>query len=47
MTHYPGLLRIAPLQEETTSSLICRIASRYGLKAKALQRPGLAPVGDE
>lgn len=37
MTHYPSLLRIAPLQGETTSSLICRIASRYGLEAKALR----------
>ncbi|MGV9901658.1 DNA-binding protein [Streptomyces sp. NPDC003388] len=37
MTHYPGLLRIAPLQEETTSSLLCRIASRYGMEAKVLR----------
>ncbi|MET7665908.1 DNA-binding protein [Streptomyces sp. NPDC005463] len=37
MTHHLGLLRTAPLQGETTSSLICRIASRYGLEAKALQ----------
>ncbi|OIJ92416.1 DNA-binding protein [Streptomyces monashensis] len=36
MTH-PGLLRTAPLRGETTSSLICRIASRYGLEAKALR----------
>ncbi|MFI9771667.1 DNA-binding protein [Streptomyces sp. NPDC052415] len=33
----PGLLRTAPLQGETTSSLIGRIASRYGLEAKALR----------
>ncbi|MEV7445644.1 DNA-binding protein [Streptomyces sp. NPDC091204] len=37
MTHHPGLLRTAPLQGETTSSLICRIASGYGLEAKALR----------
>ncbi|GLW19879.1 hypothetical protein Stsp01_66220 [Streptomyces sp. NBRC 13847] len=37
MPHYPSLLRIAPLQGETTSSLICRIASRYGLEVKALR----------
>ncbi|MFD8096872.1 DNA-binding protein [Streptomyces malaysiensis] len=37
MTHYPGLLRTAPLKEETTSSLICRIASRYGLEARVLR----------
>ncbi|MGW6654358.1 DNA-binding protein [Streptomyces sp. CB02130] len=37
MTPYPGLLRIAPLQGETTSSLICRVASRYGLEAKGLR----------
>lgn len=37
MTHHPGLLRTAPLQGETTSSLICRIASRYGMEAKALR----------
>ncbi|MFD5110275.1 TniQ family protein [Streptomyces cinereoruber] len=37
MTPYPGLLRIAPLRGETTSSLICRIASRYGLEAKGLR----------
>ncbi|MFE4823989.1 DNA-binding protein [Streptomyces sp. NPDC056704] len=37
MTHHPGLLRTAPLQGETTSSLICRIASRYGLEAKVLR----------
>ncbi|MEU1224130.1 hypothetical protein [Streptomyces microflavus] len=33
----PGLLHTAPLRGETTSSLICRIASRYGLEAKALR----------
>lgn len=33
----PGLLRTAPLHGETTSSLICRIASLYGLEAKALR----------
>lgn len=37
MTHHPGLLRTAPLPMETTSSLICRIASRYGMEAKALR----------
>ncbi|MEU9376039.1 DNA-binding protein [Streptomyces sp. NPDC048255] len=37
MTYHPGLLRTAPLQGETTSSLICRIASRYGMEAKALR----------
>jgi lambda repressor-like predicted transcriptional regulator len=37
VTHPPGLLRTPPLQAETTSSLICRIASRYGLEAKALR----------
>ncbi|MFF3585000.1 DNA-binding protein [Streptomyces mirabilis] len=37
MTHHPGLLRTAPLRGETTSSLICRIASRYGMEAKALR----------
>ncbi|WP_254648642.1 hypothetical protein [Streptomyces sp. GbtcB6] len=37
MTHHPGLLRTAPLPGETTSSLICRIASRCGLEAKALR----------
>ncbi|GAB3006972.1 hypothetical protein GCM10023080_085910 [Streptomyces pseudoechinosporeus] len=37
MTHHPGLLRTAPLQGETTSSLICRIASRYGMEAKVLR----------
>ncbi|MGW5335991.1 DNA-binding protein [Streptomyces bauhiniae] len=37
MTHYPGLLRTSPLRGETTSSLICRIASRYGMEAKALR----------
>lgn len=37
VTHHPGLLRTAPLHGETTSSLICRIASRYGLEAMALR----------
>ncbi|MFM9442132.1 DNA-binding protein [Streptomyces acidiscabies] len=37
MTQHPGLLRTAPLPGETTSSLICRIASRYGMEAKALR----------
>ncbi|MER5757310.1 DNA-binding protein [Streptomyces sp. NPDC002088] len=37
MTHHPVLLRTAPLQGETTSSLICRIASRYGMEAKVLR----------
>ncbi|TVL87356.1 DNA-binding protein [Streptomyces sp. SAJ15] len=35
--HPPGHLRTAPLQGETTSSLICRVASRYGLEAKVLR----------
>ncbi|MEW2498695.1 DNA-binding protein [Streptomyces nodosus] len=37
MPQHPVLLRTAPLQGETTSSLICRIASRYGLEAKVLR----------
>ncbi|MDH6513736.1 hypothetical protein M2163_009292 [Streptomyces sp. SAI-135] len=37
MAHHPGLLRTAPLQGETTSSLIFRVASRYGMEAKALR----------
>ncbi|MBP8536608.1 DNA-binding protein [Streptomyces sp. MK37H] len=37
MPHHPGLLRTAPLQGETTSSLIRRIASRYGMEAKVLR----------
>lgn len=37
VTHPPVLLRTAPLQGETTSSLMCRIASRYGMEAKALR----------
>ncbi|WP_432246630.1 DNA-binding protein [Streptomyces sanyensis] len=37
MTHHPGFLRTAPLQEETTSSLICRIAGRYGMEEKVLR----------
>ncbi|MGW4984001.1 DNA-binding protein [Streptomyces mirabilis] len=37
MTHHPGLLRTAPLQGETTSSLICRVAGRYGMEAKVLR----------
>lgn len=37
MTHHPGVLRTAPLRGETTSSLICRIASRYRLEAKVLR----------
>ncbi|MFC9537136.1 DNA-binding protein [Streptomyces sp. NPDC056975] len=37
MTHRPGVLRTAPLRGETTSSLICRIANRYGLEAKVLR----------
>jgi hypothetical protein len=37
VTHHPGILRTAPLQGETTSSLICRTASRYGMEAKALR----------
>ncbi|MFF3336934.1 DNA-binding protein [Streptomyces sp. NPDC002888] len=37
MTHHPGLLQTAPLQGETTSSLICRIAGRYGMEAKVLR----------
>lgn len=34
---HTGVLRIAPLSGETTSSLICRIAHRYGLEAGALR----------
>ncbi|MFF9336155.1 TniQ family protein [Streptomyces albogriseolus] len=37
MPHHPGLLRTAPLHGETTSSLICRIAGRYGMEAKVLR----------
>lgn len=37
MPHHPGLLRTAPLQGETTSSLMYRVASRYGLEATALR----------
>ncbi|MGW2683606.1 DNA-binding protein [Streptomyces sp. NPDC001414] len=37
MSHRPGLLRTAPLQRETTSSLICRIASSYEMEAKVLR----------
>ncbi|MDT0398511.1 MULTISPECIES: DNA-binding protein [Streptomyces] len=37
MTHHPGVLRTAPLRQETTSSLICRIANRYGLETMALR----------
>lgn len=37
MIHHPGILRTAPLQGETTSSLICRIANRYGQEVKALR----------
>ncbi|MFI5680020.1 DNA-binding protein [Streptomyces cellulosae] len=37
MTQHPGLLRTAPLRGETTSSLIRRIAGRYGMEAKALR----------
>ncbi|MEV6202501.1 hypothetical protein AB0M64_21340 [Streptomyces sp. NPDC051771] len=37
MIPHPGPLRPPPLQAETTSSLICRIAGRYGLEAKALR----------
>jgi hypothetical protein len=37
VTHRPGVLRTAPLRRETTSSLICRIANRYGLEAKVLR----------
>ncbi|MEU5092927.1 DNA-binding protein [Streptomyces sp. NPDC021356] len=33
----PGLLRIAPVRREMTSSLICRIAHRYGMQAKVLR----------
>ncbi|WP_398864389.1 DNA-binding protein [Streptomyces pakalii] len=32
-----GVFRVAPLSRETTSSLICRIAGRYGLEATALR----------
>jgi hypothetical protein len=35
---YPGgAFRTAPFKGETTSSLICRIAARYGLEAKTLR----------
>ncbi|KPI22257.1 hypothetical protein OV320_1668 [Actinobacteria bacterium OV320] len=35
---YPGgVFRTAPIKGETTSSLICRIASRYGMEAKVLR----------
>ncbi|MFE2218094.1 DNA-binding protein [Streptomyces canus] len=37
MTPHPSLLRTAPLQAETTSSLIFRVASRYGMESKALR----------
>ncbi|MFF5107337.1 DNA-binding protein [Streptomyces sp. NPDC000134] len=37
MTHHAGLLRTAPLRGETTSSLIYRIASRYGMDPKVLR----------
>ncbi|GAB2889905.1 hypothetical protein GCM10027074_67760 [Streptomyces deserti] len=37
VTHHPGLLRTAPLPRETTSSLICRIASPYRMEAKVLR----------
>ncbi|WP_257136647.1 hypothetical protein [Streptomyces sp. f150] len=37
MTLPPGFLRTAPLNRETTWSLICRIAGRYGLEAAALR----------
>ncbi|BET45101.1 hypothetical protein RGQ21_00830 [Kitasatospora aureofaciens] len=37
MIHHPGLLRTVPLQGETVSSLICRIASRYGMEVKVLR----------
>ncbi|MEI7030787.1 DNA-binding protein, partial [Streptomyces pratensis] len=33
----PGIFRVAPLSGETTSSLITRIASHYGLEATALR----------
>ncbi|MEU0650137.1 DNA-binding protein [Streptomyces umbrinus] len=35
--HRVGAFRIAPFSRETTSSLICRIAGRYGMEAKALR----------
>ncbi|AGS66849.1 hypothetical protein [Streptomyces collinus] len=37
MIRNPVLLRTAPLQGETTSSLICRVARRYGMEAKVLR----------
>ncbi|PSM39087.1 DNA-binding protein [Streptomyces dioscori] len=37
MPPHSGLLRTAPLPRETTSSLICRIANRYGMEAKVLR----------
>lgn len=33
----PGIFRVAPFSGETTSSLICRVASCYGLEAKVLR----------
>lgn len=35
--HTRGVFRVAPLAGETTASLICRIASRYGMEAKVLR----------
>ncbi|GGP00122.1 TniQ family protein [Wenjunlia tyrosinilytica] len=34
---HTGLFRVVPVAGETTSSLICRIANRYGMEAKALR----------
>lgn len=35
--HRVGVFRVVAFSGETTSSLICRIAARYGLEAKALR----------
>jgi hypothetical protein len=35
--HRVGAFRIAPFSKETTSSLICRVAGRYGMEAKVLR----------
>ncbi|MGW3202366.1 DNA-binding protein [Streptomyces sp. NPDC001118] len=33
----PGIFRVVPFTGETTASLVCRIAARYGLEAKTLR----------
>jgi hypothetical protein len=37
VTQHPGLLRTAPLQGETTSSLTGRVAGCYGMETAALR----------